>query len=149
MQVEYSSGGLTPVAIQTTARVMYEVMASSTQNFQLIDWGLEFDGSAAAAGILVELVYLTATGTGTAVTMEPVDTRDSRSWPGTSKYNDTVAPTVGFVQSTHIVPPTSMRDIWLPECHEFAYDVSKGFGIRVTGQSGNVPKCAPFCRIKA
>lgn len=148
MQLELVGGGITPVAIQTTARTMLEIIASATQNFQVMDWGVEFDGSAAAAGLLVEFCLLSATGTGTAITPTAIDTRDTRTWGGTAKYNDTVEPTVTKVLETHIVPPTSMRDIWYPECHEYAFDVSKGFGIRVTGAASNVPKCAPFFRIK-
>jgi hypothetical protein len=147
VKTQYGPGGITTVAIQTTARTMCEVVNSSTAICELSRWGIWFDGSAAAAGILVELCELSATGTGTAITPKNVDRRSAATFGGTAKYNDTVEPTVANVLEVYEVPPTSMADFWIPNGSEWTFDVSKGFGIRVTGQASNVPKAAPMFRI--
>lgn len=147
MRQQYGPGGLTPVAIQTTARTMLEVINNATADCELSRWGLWFDGSAAAAGILVELCELSATGTGTAITPKAVDRFVAGTFGGTAKYNDTVEPTVANVLETYEVPPTSMADFWIPTGSEWRFKVSTGFGVRVTGQASNVPKCAPMFRM--
>lgn len=149
MSVLFETGGFTPVAIQTTARSMMTVLAGAAAGMELIDWGVDFDGSAAASGILVELCLISTLGTNTAITLRPVDSRvTTPSFPGTSGYNCTVEPTVTYVIRQHEVAPTSGRELWLPEGGEFACAASTGFGIRVTGAASNVPKCTPVMRIR-
>jgi hypothetical protein len=141
--IQFTTGAPTAVAIQTTARTMLEIVATSTKPLTLKEMNVSFNGSAAAAGILVELCYLTATGTGTASTVRASDQFTAPSISAAAKYNDTVEPSVSFVFFETYIPP-SQFDRWVfPLGDEFRSAVSCGFGIRVTGAASNTPNCLP------
>lgn len=144
----YETGGFTDVAIPTSARTMLELIAGSANPLDLTAWGVTFDSGTANSGILVELLLLTATGTGTAMTIRAVDERNSVSSNATAKYNDTVEPTVGNVLRQYRIPPTQGIAEYIPEGDFFQCAASHGFGIRVTGASGNIPKANPFFRFR-
>lgn len=144
----YETGGFTDVAIPTSARTMLELMAGAANPIDLTAFGVTFDAGTANNGILVELILLSATGTGTAMTIRPVDTRNTVSSAATAKYNDTVEPTVTNVIRQYRIPPTQGIVEWVPEGEQFACAASAGFGLRITGASGNVPKCNPWMRFR-
>lgn len=134
----------TPVAIQTTARTMMEIIAATGKVLTLKQAGVSFDGSVAAAGLLCELILITATGTGTTATPRALDQSAAPTISATAKYNDTVEPTVSWPWLTAFVPPSS-SDRWIfPLDDEIVVPVGQGIGLRVTGAASNVPKCAPF-----
>lgn len=140
----FITGGVTPVAIQTSARTMLEVIAATSRPLTLKQVGVHFNGSAAAAGIFCELCLITATGTGTAITMRASDQSGLPTISATGKYNDTVEPTVSFVFLPFYVPPSSGDRFIFPLGDEFVAPPASGFGLRVTGAASNVPSCSPW-----
>jgi len=141
---DFITGNTAPVAIQTTARTMLEIIAASGKPLTLKQIGVSFNGAAAAAGILCELCYITATGTGTAQTVRALDQSKAPTISATAKYNDIVEPTVSFVFFSFYVPPSSADRFILPLDDEFVAPPAAGFGLRVTGAASNVPLCSPW-----
>lgn len=141
---DFITGGMTPVAIQTTARTMLEVIAATSRPLTLKQIGVHFNGSAAAAGLFCELCYITATGTGTALTMRALDQSAAPTISATGKYNDTVEPTVSFVWLPFYVPPSSSDRFIFPLDDEFVAPPAAGFGLRITGAASNVPSVTPW-----
>lgn len=121
---------------------MLEVIAATSKPLQLHQIAIAFNGSTAAAGILVELCLLTATGTGTGVTCRALDQIRGATVGATAKYNDTVEPTVSFVWWSDYIPPSS-KDRWVqPFGNEYIVPPADGFGIRITGAASNTPNAA-------
>lgn len=141
---DFYTGGVTTVAIQTSARTMLEIIAASGKPLVLKGVGVSFNAAAAAAGIFCELCYITATGTGTALTCRAADQSAAPSISATAKYNDTVEPTVSFVWIPFYVPPSSFDRFYFPIDDEIVAPVGAGFGLRVTGAASNTPNCAPY-----
>lgn len=141
--VQFVTGSPTAVAIQTSARTMLEVIAATSKPLTLKQVWCSFNGAVAAAGILVELCYITATGTGTTVTVRATDQFSAVAISAVAKYNDTVEPTVSFAFWSTYIPPSQM-DRWVqPLGDEYRAPVGAGFGLRVTGAASNVPSCLP------
>jgi len=141
--LKYISGGVTPVAIQTSARTMLELIAGTSKPVRLKRVGVSFNGSALAAGLLCELTRISASGTGTTVTSRPLDERMTVTAAAVIEYNSTVEPTTTFVLEQWYIQPTQGVEIWMPLEDEYVVAPAAGFGFRVTGAAGNVPICAP------
>jgi hypothetical protein len=140
----FSTGVMTPVVLTNGVRTMLELIAAASHPLQLTHVGVSYDGSAAAAGILHELVYLTATGTGTAQTVRALDQISNPTISAVAKYNDTVEPTVGHSILPFYVPPSQFDRFVLPIDDYLMCGPGTGWGLRVTAVTGNLPKCAPF-----
>lgn len=54
------------VTTGTSIKTLLQVKASATKTFQIVEWGISFDGSAAAAGIKCELLETDVAATVTA-----------------------------------------------------------------------------------
>lgn len=143
MAILYTSGGHTPVALQTSARTMLAVLGSSTVSIDsLKKIQVSYNGASAAAGLLAELCLITTAGTGTSLTPRAVQTLNSRASTSTCNYNCTAEPTVSYVLECMYIPPT--QGIWLPWPlqEEYTFGVSQGIGIRLTGAASNIPFAA-------
>lgn len=139
----YTSGGHTPVALQTSARTMLSVLSSSTVPIvALKKISVSYNGAAAAAGLLAELCVTSTAGTATSLTARAVDQRNTVASAATVGYNCTAEPTVTYVLEAMYIPPT--QGVWIPWPlqEEYSFLISTGFGIRLTGAASNVPFAA-------
>lgn len=57
---------LAPVTTGTSIKTLLQVKAGTTKPIQIVEWGISFDGAAAAAGIKVELIETDVAATVTA-----------------------------------------------------------------------------------
>lgn len=138
------AGGLTVQPIINGTKTMLEVIAAASHPITLRQIGVSFNGAAAAAGILCELCYLTAAGTGTAGTARAHDQQAAGTISAGVKYNDSVEPTVGHVIMPFYVPP-SQFDRFVPPLDDlYLAPAGAGWGLRITGVTGNLPNCLPF-----
>jgi hypothetical protein len=137
-------GGLTLQPVVNGTRTMLEVIAAASHPLTLRQFGVSFNGASAAAGILCELCFLTATGTGTTANPRAHDQQAAGTISATAKYNDTVEPTVGHVILPFYVPP-SQFDRFVPPIDDiYLAPVGSGWGLRFTSVTGNLPTCLPF-----
>lgn len=115
------------------AKTIIEIACGATVSADLVQASVSFDASAAAAGIVVELVRFTATGTGTGYT--PLKYNDSAQMMAsivTAKINDTVEPTTPTIIESYFVPNTAGQFWQLPLGRELVIPPSTLLGLRIT-----------------
>lgn len=116
-----------------TAKTIIELAAGSAVSADLVQASVSFDAATAAAGIVVELVRFTTTGTGTGYT--PLKYNDAAQMMAsvvTAKVNDTVEPGTPTVVESYFVPNTAGQFWQLPLGRELVLPPSGFLGLRVT-----------------
>ena len=135
-----------PIATNSAIRTMLQLQPSANTAIRIVEWWTEFDGSAAATPIKVELLGhstapQTTLTTYAAADIAPANDPNAAAWDGTlasnasgfSSQTTEVTPT-GTVRnlSTHFVPPTSGIYIQYPLGREPEIKVSLYARGRVT-----------------
>lgn len=129
-----------PVATGTSIKTLLQIATPATENLKVVEWGISFDGSAAATPIRVELLQTdVAATTGTSLT-PTIYTPDSA--PASLCVGGTAAtcfsPTVeGTITATRVfdvqfIAPTNQYVKQFPLGREPAVPVSKFLRVRVT-----------------
>lgn len=77
-----TTAGPAKVATGTSIKTLLQVLASATKSFKIIEWGISFDGSAAATPILVELLQTDVAATVTAHVAAGIAKWDSHALMG-------------------------------------------------------------------
>lgn len=116
-----------------TAKTAIELNLGSTITAKLnyVDWS--FDGvTTSNVPVVVELITYTTTGTGTGATPRPIG-EDGRASITTAKTTMTVEGTGSITTIWDVwTPPTSGERFFFPLGQEFAFAVSKSYGLRFT-----------------
>lgn len=110
------------VTTSTSLKTMLQVQASATMGLKIVEWGISFDGAAAAAGIKVELLEVDSAATVTAhvtaglvridsAAVQGGDPVTNRILVGTTATGYTASgegtPTVSRMFDVQLVQPTS------------------------------------------
>jgi hypothetical protein len=134
-----------PISTGTAIKTMFQLQPSANVAIRAIEWWTEFDGSAAATPIKVEL--LSSTGgpqttltTYAAADIAPANDPNAAAWDGTLASNASgfgtgateVTPTTVRNLATHFVPPTSGIYIQYPLGREPEFKVSTYLRHRTT-----------------
>ncbi|MEU8151794.1 hypothetical protein [Nonomuraea sp. NPDC048901] len=137
-----TTAALTPVTTGTAVKTLLQIATPSTKAIKVVEWGISFDGSAAATPIRCELVQTDVAATVTAHVSAGVQPYSDPNAPaslmtlGTSATGYT-ATAEGSITATRtgdlqlIAPTTSYVKMW-PLGREFAVPVSKFLRVRVT-----------------
>lgn len=137
-------GAAAPVAVTTGAAIktMLQLATPSTRTLRVIQWWIEFDGSAAATPIKVELVETSGGATVTAYAAADITKWGDANAPAslvtlsttTSGYTSSGEGTPGTCRlfEAHFVPPTGGLFVQYPLGREPLLPVSKWLRIRVT-----------------
>jgi len=140
-------------ATATTAKTIFEIpipaAAAGADAIAVVQWWCEFNASAAGAGMLVELLRVTATTgiTGTTQTGVKIDDeKDSGSTISASKVNATAEGTITVTEviEVHYIPPTGGIYVQYPLAREpsAAPGTNRYWRMRLTGSSGVTPSAA-------
>jgi hypothetical protein len=137
-----TTAALSPVTTGTAIKTMLQVASSSTRPLKLVEWGISFDGSAAATPIKCELIQTDVAATVTAHVAAGVQPYDDPNAPastvtlGTSAtgYTATAEGTITATRYADIqlVAPTGQWVKQWPLGREFQLPVSKFLRVRVT-----------------
>ncbi len=154
------AAALTAITTGTAIKSMFQLQPSANVAIRVVEWWTEFDGSAAATPIKVELLGH-STGPQTTLTtyaaadIAPANDPNAAAWDGTLASNASgfgtgateVAPT-GTVRNlaTHFVPPTSGIYIQYPLGREPEIKVSLYLRHRTT--AGAAVNCIAACSVE-
>lgn len=128
------------VTTGTSVKTLLQVATPSTVAIKIVEWGISFDGSAAATPIMVELIQTDVAATVTSLTPQPfnylADAPTSLCVGGTSATGYT-ASAEGTITATRmldlqLVPPTGGWAHQWPLGREPYVPVSKFLRVRVT-----------------
>lgn len=137
-----TTAALTAVTTGTAIKTMLQVASSSTRPLKVVEWGISFDGSAAATPIKCELIQTDVAATVTAHVAAGVQPYDDPNAPastvtlGTSATGYT-ATAEGTITTTRYgdlqqVAPTAQYVKQWPLGREWQVPVSKFLRVRVT-----------------
>jgi len=141
-----TTAGQVKMATTGAINTLLQIATPSTENLKVVEWGISFDGSAAATPILVELLQTDVAATaGTSLTptvFGPSDAPASLCVGGTgaTMFNDG-AIAEGTITATRVfdaqlVAPTNQYIKQYPLGREPVVPVSKFLRIRVTAPTG-------------
>lgn len=115
----------------STAKTIVSVIAPSQQRVLVKEWSGSFDGvTSSAVPVLVEIVYYTGYGTGTALALSKTNQGDPETIQSTAKENLTVEPSGAVVIDSILVSPTSGFKEIRPQGSEIPIPGGKMVGIR-------------------
>ena len=127
------------VTTGTSIKTLLQVATPSTENLKIIEWGISFDGSAAATPIKVELLQTDVAATVTSLTptvYSPDNAPASLCVGGTSAtgYTATAEGTITATRmfDVQLIAPTNQYVKQFPLGREPLVPVSKFLRIRVT-----------------
>ena len=137
-----TTAALTKVTTGTVIKTMLQIASSATRPLKVVEWGISFDGSAAATPIQCELVQTDVAATVTAHVAAGVQPYDDPNAPastvtlGTSATGYT-ASAEGSITTTRygdlqLIAPTNQYVKQWPLGREFQVPVSKFLRVRVT-----------------
>lgn len=131
-----------PVTTGTAIKTLIQIATPSTKGITVVEWGISFDGSAAATPIRCELVQtdvaatVTAYGAGDVNKFTHPDAEATVMTLGTSAsgYTATAEGTITATREGDVqfVPPTGSYLKQFPLGREFTIPVSKFLRVRVT-----------------
>ena len=137
-----TTAALAPVTTGTAIKTLLQIATPSTTPIKVIEWGISFDGSAAATPIRCELIQTDVAATVTAHAASGVQPFDNAGLPasmmtlGTAAtgYTATAEGTITATRTGDIqlVAPTGQYVKQFPLGREFHVPVSKFLRIRVT-----------------
>lgn len=127
------------MATGTSIRSLLQVVTPSTQDIVVVEWGISFDGSAAATPVECELVVTgsVALGSPTSFTPQLYSSDAHAASSCTAGFNNVGTTTEGTVTTTasgdvQLVAPTSQYVKQWPLGREFYVPVSSALRVRVT-----------------
>lgn len=137
-----TTAALAPVTTGTAIKTMLQIATPSTRMIRVVEWGISFDGSTAAAPVKCELIQTDVAATVTAHVAAGVQPYDDPGAPaslmtlGTSATGYT-ASAEGSITATRtgdvqFVAPTTQYVRQFPLGREFVVPVSKFLRVRVT-----------------
>ena len=137
-----TTAALTKVTTGTAIKTMLQIASSATRPLKVVEWGISFDGSAAATPIQCELIQTDVAATVTAHVAAGVQPYDDPNAPastvtlGTSATGYT-ATVEGSITTTRygdlqLIAPTNQYVKQWPLGREFQVPVSKFLRVRVT-----------------
>lgn len=137
----------------STAKTIVGAKAHANSALQVIKWGVSFDGSAAAAGIAVQLMYATwatnSPGTASTTTNAIIQTYGRTLTAGfTGGYNWTTEPTVLTELETKYIQQSGAYEWAIPLGKEYDCALAEGFVIRVTTPSAVTPNVRGFLGVE-
>lgn len=134
-----------PITTGTAIKTMLQLQPSANVAIRVVEWWTEFDGSAAATPIKVEVIAntggpQTTLTTYAAADIAPANDPNAAAWDGTLASNASgfgtgaveITPTTVRNLATHLVPPTSGIYIQYPLGREPEVKVSTYLRHRVT-----------------
>lgn len=137
-----TTAAFAPVTTGTSIKTLLQIATPSTRVMRVVEWGISFDGSAAATPIRCELVQTDVAATVTAHVASGVQPYDDPSalaslmTLGTSATGYTATAEGSITATRHadlafVAPTTSYAKMW-PLGREFVVPVSKFLRVRVT-----------------
>lgn len=137
-----TTAALSPVVTGTSVKTLLQIATPSTRAIRVVEWGISFDGSAAATPIRCELIQTDVAATVTAHVSAGVQPYSDANAPASGMTLGTSATgysssAEGSITATRwgdlqlIAPTTSYVKMW-PLGREFAVPVSKFLRVRVT-----------------
>jgi hypothetical protein len=133
------------VATGTSIKTMLQIATTSTQNLRIREWGISFDGSAAATPIQVELVETSGAATVTALSSADVVGLNQPAQLGTQVSFGTTStgytasgegtPSTSRLLDYQLIAPTNQYVIQYPLGHEPLVAASKFLRVRVTASA--------------
>lgn len=135
------------VATGTSIKSLLQVKASATKPFKIVEWGISFDGSAAATPIKVELLQTDVAATVTAAAVADINKLDGESLAGgdqTTNLFPVGTTSTGYTSSAEgsitavrmfdvqFIAPTNQYVKQFPLGREPVVEISKFARIRVT-----------------
>lgn len=150
------------VTTGTTIKTLLQVKASATKAFQIVEWGISFDGSSAATPIKVELLQTDAAATVTAFVAADIIKLDGEALMGgdpttnlipvgttSSGYTST---SEGSITATRmfdcqLIAPTNQYVKQFPLGLEPVVEISKFARIRVTAGTAVNAYCYMVIRV--
>ena len=151
-----------PVTTGTAIKTLLQVKPSATNTIQVVEWGISFDGSAAAAGIKVELLEADVAATVTASAAADIVKLDASALAngdpttnlivvGTTStgYTSTAEGTITATRvfDAQLVQPTNQYVKQFPLGLEPVIQVSKFLRIRVTAAAAVNAYCYVTVRV--
>lgn len=144
-----TTGAFAPVTTGTAIKTLLQVKPGGTQNLKIIEWGISFDGSAAATPGKVELIETDVAATVTALASADITKLDAQALAGSldpttniiaigitsSGYTATAEGTITAVRNLagpQLIAPTSQFVQQFPLGREPIIQASKFGRIRVT-----------------
>lgn len=148
-----TTAALTKITTGTAIKTMLQIASSATRPLKVVEWGISFDGSAAATPIQCELIQTDVAATVTAHVAAGVQPYDDPNAPastvtlGTSAtgYTATVegSTTATRYGDLQMISPTNQYVKQWPLGREFQVPVSKFLRVRVT--AGTAVNCYCYC----
>lgn len=137
-----TTAALAPVTTGTAIKTMLQVASSATRPLKVVEWGISFDGSAAATPIKCELIQTDVAATVTAHVAAGVQPYDDPNAPASTVTLGTAATgytatAEGTITATRFgdeqqLPPTAPYVKQWPLGREWQVPVSKFLRVRVT-----------------
>ena len=146
-----TTAALTPITTGTAIKTLLQIGSSATRPLKVVEWGISFDGSAAAAGIRCELLQTDVAATVTAHVAAGVQPYDDPNGPASTVTLGTAA--TGYTASAEgsitttrygdlqLVQPTNQYVKQWPLGREFQVPVSKFLRVRVTATAAVLAYC--------
>lgn len=137
-----TTAALVKVTTSTAIKTMLQIASSATRPLKVVEWGISFDGSAAATPIQCELIQTDVAATVTAHVAAGVQPYDDPNAPASTVTLGTAA--TGYTASAEgsitttkygdlqLVSPTNQYVKQWPLGREFQVPVSKFLRVRVT-----------------
>ena len=137
-----TTAALTKVTTGTAIKTMLQIASSATRPLKVVEWGISFDGSAAATPIQCELIQTDVAATVTAHVAAGVQPYDDPNAPASTVTLGTAATgytataegtitTTKYGDLQQIAPTNQYVKQW-PLGREFQVPVSKFLRVRVT-----------------
>lgn len=134
-----TTAALVKMATGTSIRTLMQVTTSSTVPLVVVEWGISFDGSAAATPIECELLTTgsVAMGSPTSFTPQKYSADAQAAANSTAAFNNVGTSTEGTVTTTasgdmQLIAPTNQYVKQWPLGREFFVPVSTTLRVRVT-----------------
>jgi hypothetical protein len=137
-----TTAALASITTGTAIKTMLQVASSATRPLKVVEWGISFDGSAAATPIKCELVQTDVAATVTAHVAAGVQPYDDPNAPASTVTLSTTA--TGYTASAEgtitatrygdlqLIAPTGQYVKQWPLGREFQVPISKFLRVRVT-----------------
>ncbi|WP_431903615.1 hypothetical protein [Nonomuraea sp. bgisy101] len=132
---------LTPVTTTTAIKTLLQIATPSTRSIKVVEWGISFDGSSAAAPIRCELIQTDVAATVTAHVAAGVQPYDDPNAPASlmtlgAAATGYTATAEGAITATRtgdvqLIAPTTQFVRQFPLGREFRVPVSKFLRVRV------------------
>lgn len=150
------------VTTGTSIKTLLQVKASATKPLQIVEWGISFDGAAAAAGIKVELLETDVAATVTASAAADLTKLDAEALAGGDPTTNLIpvgTTSTGYTSSgegsitavrmfdVQLIQPTNQYVKQFPLGLEPVVQISKFARIRVTAAAAVNAYCYMIVRV--